>query len=265
MVLDHISEGSGGVVIGAAFFDSHGFACGDLDVIDEAVVPEWFEDGVCEAQHHDVLGCFFTQVMVDAVDGVFLEDIANGFVERVSGGLVFSEGFFDDDARPCAVGCAVEFVFFQQGEDACELAWGDAEIEETVSCGAEVCVVLCEAFCEGGESLFAPELALVVVDAAGEIVPDGRVCALTGEFLGSFEEFCAERFVGFVAAGESDDAGRGWQFSVHLEVVEGGHEFSGGQVAGGTENDDVAGFGVGPVGEAFSERVHGGVMISGWP
>ena len=48
-----------------------------------------------------------------------------------------------------------------------------------------------------------------------------------------------------------------------MEVVESGNEFSGGEITGGPENDDVAGFGVGPVGEALSERVHGGVMFFG--
>ncbi len=48
-----------------------------------------------------------------------------------------------------------------------------------------------------------------------------------------------------------------------MEVVECGDKFSGSEVTGGTENDDVAGFGVGPVGEAFSERVHGGVRFFG--
>ncbi len=207
MVLNHVTEGAGGVVIRAAFFHAHRFACSDLDVIDETMIPEWLKNGIGEPQHHDVLGGFFAEVVIDAVDGVFVENVAHCFIECVGRCLVLPERFLDDDAGPAAFCGAVESVFFQKRKDAGKLAGCDAQVEKPVSCGAEVAVKLSEAFGEAGVGFLVSELALVIMKAACKIGPYGGVGSLTGKLLCSFEEFGAETFVGFFAAREADDAG----------------------------------------------------------
>ncbi len=207
MVLNHVAEGAGCVVIRAPFFYAHRFARGDLDMVDESVIPEWLKNGIGEPQHHDVLGGLFAEVMIDSVDGVLVEDVAHCLVEGVGGCLILPERFLDDDAGPAAVCGAVESVFFQKRKDAGELAGCDAQVEKPISCGAEVLVELGEAFGEAGVGLLVPELALVIVEAARKIGPNGGVCSLTGKLLRSVEEFAAETFVGFFAAREADDAG----------------------------------------------------------
>lgn len=207
MVLNHVSEGTGGVVIRASFFHAHWFARGDLDVIDESMIPEWLKNGIGEPQHHDVLGGFFAEVVIDAVDGVFVENVAHCLIECVGRCLVLPERFLDDDARPAAFCGTVESVFFQKRKNAGKLAGCDAQVEKPVSCGAEVAVKLSEAFGEAGVGFLVSELALVIMKAACKIGPYGRVGSLTGKLLCSFEEFGAETFVGFFAASEADDAG----------------------------------------------------------
>ena len=54
------------VVIGAAPFDAERLGDGDLHVIDMRVVPQRLEQGVGEAQRHQVLHRLLAEIMVDA-------------------------------------------------------------------------------------------------------------------------------------------------------------------------------------------------------
>ena len=118
MVLDHVSQGAGGVVVAAAAaFHAEIFRAGDLDVIDVSGIPIGFEDGVGEAQDHDVLGGFLAQIMVDAVGVLFGERVGDGFVEAAGGGEVFAEGFLADDAGPLALRRHVKAGGFEVFED----------------------------------------------------------------------------------------------------------------------------------------------------
>jgi len=67
-------------------------------------VPDGFEDGVAEPQDQDVLDGFLPQIMVDAVDLVFVELGGQDFVEFLGGGQIPSKGFLDDDAAVPPVG-----------------------------------------------------------------------------------------------------------------------------------------------------------------
>ncbi len=75
MILDHVGERAGFLVIGAAALDADRFGGGDLDVIDVTAVPERLENPVAEAKGQDVLHGFLAQVMIDAVDVGFGEDL----------------------------------------------------------------------------------------------------------------------------------------------------------------------------------------------
>ncbi len=100
VVLDDVAEGSGGLVEGAAAFDADGFGGGDLDVVDVVAVPDVLEDAVGEAEDEDVLDGLFAEVVVDAEDLVFVEDLVDFVVEGAGGVEVVAEGLLDDDADP---------------------------------------------------------------------------------------------------------------------------------------------------------------------
>ncbi len=81
VVLDDVAEGAGGLVEGAAAFDADGFGGGDLDVVDVVAVPDVLEDAVGEAEDEDVLDGLLAEVVVDAEDLVFVEDLVDLVVE----------------------------------------------------------------------------------------------------------------------------------------------------------------------------------------
>ena len=81
MVLNDVAEESGLLVEGAATFDADGFSGCDLNVVDEVAVPDVLEDAVGEAEDEDVLDSLFAEVVVDAEDLVFLEDLIDLVVE----------------------------------------------------------------------------------------------------------------------------------------------------------------------------------------
>ena len=76
MVLDHVSQRSGLVVVPAAVADTQALGDRDLDMVYVAPVPDRFEDAVGEAKDEDVLNCFFAKVVVDSVDGILRARLA---------------------------------------------------------------------------------------------------------------------------------------------------------------------------------------------
>jgi hypothetical protein len=219
VVLDHVAEGAGFLVVGAAAFDADGFGGGDLDVIDVLAIPEGFEDGVAEAEGEDVLDGFFTEVVVDAVELVFGEAFVEGGFEFAGGAVVVAEGFFDDEAAPTAVGAG------EGGEAAGDggvLAGLRREIEENIAAGLALLGDFGEAGGEGGVVVGGGEVAGDAEEAAGEFVPDGFV------EVGVFEVFAdggfhfAEGFVGEGGAGGADDGEALGQAPFDGEAVEEG-------------------------------------------
>ena len=75
VVLEHVAEHAHAVVVGAAMADGHFLGGGDLHVVDEVAVPHGLEDAIGEAEHQHVLHGFLAQVVVDAEDLVFGEDL----------------------------------------------------------------------------------------------------------------------------------------------------------------------------------------------
>ena len=75
MILDHVAQRPGFLIISAAAFHADRFGGRDLHVIDVAAVPERFENAVAEAEGEDILDGFLTEVVIDAVDLAFVEDL----------------------------------------------------------------------------------------------------------------------------------------------------------------------------------------------
>jgi hypothetical protein len=53
-------------------------------VIDIAPVPDRLENAVGEAEHQNVLDRLLAQVMVDAIDLLLVQDLANFFVQAIA-------------------------------------------------------------------------------------------------------------------------------------------------------------------------------------
>ena len=74
VVLKHVAQHAGRVVVAAAAADVDFLGHGDLHVVDVVAVPDRLEDRVGEPQHQQVLHRFLAEVVVDAIDLLLAED-----------------------------------------------------------------------------------------------------------------------------------------------------------------------------------------------
>ena len=103
MVGHHVPQRAGIVKVSAAPLHPHRFRIRNLYVIDVAPIPDRLEDGVVEAEHHDVLHCLFTQIMINTVDLVFLQNGADAAVQSLGGFKILPEWLLNHYAAPVSV------------------------------------------------------------------------------------------------------------------------------------------------------------------
>ena len=136
VVLDHVARRPGLLVEGAATLDADRLRHGDLDVVDVAPVPERLEDPVAEPEDQQVLHGLLAQVVVDAVDLLLAEDLADLAVQPLRRLEIVAERLLDDDPPPAAVvPLVVEPDPPEPGDDAGELRGLDGQIEQVVAAG----------------------------------------------------------------------------------------------------------------------------------
>ena len=99
----HIAQRAGRIVVAAALFHAHGFAHGNLHMIDVAPVPDRFENPIGKAKGQNVLHRFFAQVVVDAVNLLFVHFLEQLLVQRPGRIQVAAERLFDDHPAPLMV------------------------------------------------------------------------------------------------------------------------------------------------------------------
>ena len=102
MVLHHVAQRAGIVVVTPAPFESDGFRDGDLHVVDGRCVPQRLEQRVREPQREQVLHRLFSEVVIDAEDAVFVEDTAHGLVDLDARRIVLADGLLEHDAAELA-------------------------------------------------------------------------------------------------------------------------------------------------------------------
>ena len=74
VVLHHVAQRAGLLVVARAGADPFLLGHGDLDVVDVLLVPERLEDRVAEPHDHDVLDGLLAEVVVDPEDLSLVED-----------------------------------------------------------------------------------------------------------------------------------------------------------------------------------------------
>lgn len=201
-------------------------------MVDLIVAPHRLQQGVGEAQGHQVLHGFLAQVVVDAKYLVFFEHCANRFVDGGGRGQRVADRLFQHDAR-FGVGqaCVTQVVgnrYEQVGSGGqVENARQPARFAQVARQAAEVGALRCI----HGE----------VVEARGKALPYVFVEVIAGNLRPAMA-FCElEVFVtAYVAAGEGDDAYRVVQARLAIQVIERREEFVQGQIAGATEHQNVA-------------------------
>ena len=68
MILKHVADDAGLVVVTGAAADVDFLGHGDLHVVDVVAIPNRLEDRVGKPQHEQILHRFFAEVVVDAID-----------------------------------------------------------------------------------------------------------------------------------------------------------------------------------------------------
>ncbi len=97
MVLHHVAQCTGALIIAGALLKADRLGYGDLDIVDPAGIPHGFEEGIAEAQCKDVLDRFLAEIMVDS-EGPFLgKDRGDRVVDLPARGEVVAERLFEPD------------------------------------------------------------------------------------------------------------------------------------------------------------------------
>src|SRR4029077_167862 len=98
MILDNVTNRARLVVEGAAALDAEIFGHGDLNALHVIAIPERLHKGVSEAEDENIVDRALAEEMVDAEDVLLVVGAAKNLVQRLSGGQVVTEWFFDDYA-----------------------------------------------------------------------------------------------------------------------------------------------------------------------
>ena len=113
MILDHVAQRAGFLVVGAASLDADRLRGRDLHVVHVAPVPQRLEDAVAEAEGEDVLHRFLAQVVIDAVYVHLREHRVKALIQGDRAAEVVPERLLDHDAPP-----ALPLVQFRRSEPA---------------------------------------------------------------------------------------------------------------------------------------------------
>ena len=101
MVLQHVPQRTGVVVVPAAGAHAKRFGDRDLHVVDRARVPQRFQEGVGEPGHEQVLHAFLAEVVVDAKDLGFVEYRSYGVVDGTRRCEIVADRLLQDHPRRC--------------------------------------------------------------------------------------------------------------------------------------------------------------------
>ncbi len=102
VILDHVAQRAGPLVVARAALDADGLGCGDLHVIDVPAIPPRLEHAVREAEYEQVLDGLFPQVVIDAEDLRFVQVRVQEPVQLTRAVEIGPERLLDDDPAPAA-------------------------------------------------------------------------------------------------------------------------------------------------------------------
>src|SRR6202158_2225600 len=172
VVRHHVAQGACGLIESAAMLHADGFRRGDLNVVHIIAVPQRLDDVVRKAKDHYILDSLFAEIVIDAVDLLFRQNLLQLLVELLRRFQIMAEWLFDDAARPAPVFFFRQAGFAQLLDDRGEESWRDRQIEESVSERVMKLVslfnLLFQPFVGFGVLKIAPD----VVDSLGNPVPE---------------------------------------------------------------------------------------------
>ncbi len=231
MVLDHVAERAGLVVVAAPPLDADRLGHGDLDVIDHRAVPQGLEQAVGEPQDHQVLDGFLAEIMVDPEDLLLGEDPADRIVDGARRGEIMADRLFQHDPGLAAV---------------------QAEIRDPLADRAEQA--------GRGREIEHPDPILAIGQSRGQLAPAGFAGGVDRDMIDPIEK--AGEALGLdigvrqmlvqgrldqlaigltiqIAAGNPDDPGLRRQLLIAVTVIERRHQLAPRQITRAAEDHQV--------------------------
>ncbi len=240
MILDHVAQRPGFLIIRAAALHADRFRRGDLHVIHVAAVPQWLEDAVAEAEGQDVLHGFLAQVMIDAVNLGFLERAVQFVTQCLRAGQIVAERLFDDDAAPSRF-CLSHVRGGDALRDGDVLAGLRGKIEQHVAAGVPGRIDFLQPAVQRRKHSGVVEVARHVENALGESGPDIRIEGrVLQELFDGRQHFLAKLVVGHGCARDAQDGESGIQAALVGQPVQRGQQLTFGEIAIGSEDDHGA-------------------------
>src|SRR5260370_20561105 len=180
------------VKIAAAPFYARGLGHGDLYVIDVSAVPDGLEDSVGKTESHNVLDRFFAEIVVDAVNLIFFGNLAQLLVESFGRFQVVTEGLFDNDPAPVLAGLLHQSRGRELLHDGPEIIGGGGQIIEVVLLGGVIAINLGQEILQLRIKLLVVEIALEIIKAAREALPQRGVNLLLTLLFVFLQDLSAE-------------------------------------------------------------------------
>src|ERR1700690_230126 len=91
------------VVIAPTMFNADILHCSDGDTVHIPLVPDRFEEGIRKTKGQYILHCFFSQIMIDAVNLAFIKISSEDGIQYTRRLKVIADRFLDDDPCPFVV------------------------------------------------------------------------------------------------------------------------------------------------------------------
>ncbi len=109
VILQHVAQRAGLVVVIRTIFDARLLGYGDLDVVDEVAVPNRLDHQVGKSEHQQVLHRLLGQVVIDAINLLLVEVAVQQLIQRLRAFQVHPERLLDHNAvqpaRAVQAGC----------------------------------------------------------------------------------------------------------------------------------------------------------------
>ena len=230
MVLHHVADRAGLVVIVAASLDAERLGHRDLHMVDVRAVPQRLEQNIGEAQGHQVLHRFLAEVVVDPEDAALGKHRADLVVDDGGARAVPADRLLHDDA----------------GTVGLQPLRADALGERTEQVGRRRQI-------EGADALVGPQQGV-------EIAPAGVARRVGGNIIETRQKALERRAGVVVDRGElhqgvlhsraelaaidlsprhADDPGRFGELVAALAVEQGRIKLAEGQIPGAAEDDQI--------------------------
>ena len=231
MVLDHVTQRTGLVIIVRAALKAEILGHCDLDMVNIIARPEGLEQHVGKPQDHQVLHRLLAEVMVDAKDLALSEHSPDTVIDFAGGFEVSADRLFEHD--PCLRSC-----------QACPpKRLGNADIEarrcRQIKDARSLWFVREFGFERRPVSIRIGGIYRDIFDEFFEPLPRLGIPVLSRRGLAGLARHVAIRFGGQLRTCRSDDPARLRYLAIQPAVIERWQQLAPGEITGATEYNDI--------------------------